>query len=94
MRLYGPGRAAIFRIATRGKLKNQAERYGTTSGDRDELRTLIDFLREAPCRRSIGDLQGMVRAVRARLGCSGNAPAPNLSHQLSTLLFFVLLVRT
>ena len=51
------------------------KRSGTTTAGRDELRTVLDFLREGDVlmvtridrlARSIGDLQDIVRAVRAR----------------------------
>ena len=50
-------------------------RSGTTTAGREELRTVLDFLREGDVlmvtridrlARSIGDLQDIVRAVRAR----------------------------
>ena len=51
------------------------KRSGTTTKGRDELKTILDFLREGDVlmvtridrlARSIGDLQDIVRAVRAR----------------------------
>jgi DNA invertase Pin-like site-specific DNA recombinase len=51
------------------------KRSGTTTAGRDELRTVLDFLRKGDVlmvtridrlARSIGDLQDIVRAVRAR----------------------------
>ena len=51
------------------------KRSGTTTAGRDELRTMLDFLRKGDVlmvtridrlARSIGDLQDIVRAVRAR----------------------------
>ena len=51
------------------------KRSGTTTAGRDELRTVLDFLRKGDVlmvtridrlARSIGDLQGIVRAVKAK----------------------------
>jgi hypothetical protein len=53
------------------------KRSGTTTAGRDELRTILDFLRKGDVlmvtridrlARSIGDLQDIVRAVKARHG--------------------------
>src|SRR4051794_19872442 len=66
------------------------KRSGTTTAGREELRTVLDFLRRGDVlmvtridrlARSIGDLQDIVRAVKARGAClKGHRAADRYGH--------------